>query len=129
MNAVYAALLCVFAALVSAMLRPNRPELATAVSLAAGVAAAAFCLGGVREAAYALNRLTAQADLDGDFLPLLLRAGGITLLCEFAMQLCADAGESALAGRIRLAMRVTLLAMAIPALNEALECAFQLLKI
>ena len=44
----------------------------------------------------------------------MLRAGGIALISEFAADLCMDAGEKALAGRIELAERIALTGMCIP---------------
>ena len=45
-------------------------------------------------------------------------ATGVSLVAEFAAHLCEDAGEKALAGRVELAVRVTLFAMAAPLLTE-----------
>ena len=52
---------------------------------------------------------------------LLLRTVGIALIAEFAAQLCRDSGESAMAGRISLAARVSILASALPMLTKLLR--------
>lgn len=120
MSAVYAALICIAGALISAVVRQQRPELALGVALAAGTGALMICIGDIRQAAGALGALTTAAGLDQSHAELMLRACGITLIGEFAMQVCADAGESALAGRIRLALRLATLVMALPLITDVL---------
>ena len=117
MEAVRIALLMVAAALACAAMRAQRPELAAGVALAAGTAALTMLLPGLREAAAALSLFSSASGLDGGA-ALILRATGISLIAEFAVHICEDAGEKALASRVELAVRVTLFAMAAPLLTE-----------
>ena len=107
--------LCVAAAMICAALRVQRPELATAVSLAAGLAALA-ALAAEFSASGLVSELTRL--LDRDTTSLVLRAAGVAVLSELGSQLCEDAGERALAGRIRLAARCATLALCAPMLSE-----------
>ena len=103
--------LCVAVAMICAALRMQRPELATAVSLAGGVAALAMALSDVAPVAQwqeAFRRLLGQ---DGDVAALVLKGAGIAVVSELGTQLCADAGERALAGRIALAARLATLGL------------------
>ena len=120
METVYLSLLCVGAALICAMLRPQRPEMALGVALAAGAAALMLLLPGLQSAAQVIREFSERAQGAQDGASLLLRAAGIALLAEFAQQLCEDAGEKALAGRIELGVRVALFGMAAPLLREVL---------
>lgn len=129
MNAIYAALICMAGALICAVLRAQKPEFAIAVALTTGIAALTVCIPEIKSAAEALGTLTAAAGVGGEYSQILLRACGIALIGEFAMQICTDAGESALAGRIKLAMRLALLAMAVPLLAEVLSRCVQLLSL
>ncbi len=121
MNAVYSALICVAGALVCMILRQQRPELATVAAIAAGTAALMICMPDIKKAAGALAALVNQAGIKEDYAKLLIRACGIALIAEFAEQICSDAGESALAGRIRLAARIALMVMALPLLADVLS--------
>ena len=114
MDVVKLFLLCVAAALMCAALRVTRPELAMALSIAAGVMALIWALGYVKDAVAALTALAGGAGLSGTSTGIMLRAAGVTLLGEFAAQLCRDAGEGALAGRVELGARVVLLSMSVP---------------
>ena len=112
-----AVLIGVAGALLGSLLR-RWPELRMGVAMAAGLCVLLLCLDGLREGARALGALAAQAGLAEGKAAAMLRATGIAVLVEFGVQLCRDAGESALAGRIELAGRVTLLGIALPILSE-----------
>lgn len=114
--------LCVAAALICAMLRPQRPELATGISLAVGAAALTMLALRLRAALPELEGLTALFQtMDGDAVSAMLRAAGITILAELGGQLCRDAGETALAGRIGLIARVAILALCVPVASRLVE--------
>lgn len=110
--------MCVAVAMVCAMLRPQRPELATAISLAGGLAALALLSARVGPMTGWLGALSGELSPDGDVALVVLKGAGVTLLSELGTQLCADAGESALAGRIALAARVAMLGLCAPLLSE-----------
>ena len=117
---VRAVLICVAGALLSAVLGKS-PELRMGVVIATGRCVAAFCVDGLGEGVRALVHLSDQAGLDGDHTAVMIRATGVAVLAEFGAQLCRDAGEGALAGRVELAGRVTLLGLALPLLTELTE--------
>ena len=112
--------ICAAAAVACALLRPARPELALAVALAGGVAALFALRGEIAAVAGLFSELIAGGGLNGGQGALLMRAMGIGLITDFGAGLCRDAGESALAARIELAARVTLLAMAAPLARDML---------
>ena len=55
---------------------------------------------------------------DRDITAIVLKGAGIAIVSEMGEQLCADAGESALAGRIALASRVAMLGLCAPLVGE-----------
>ena len=119
--------LLVAASFVCAALRANRPEMAVAVSVAAGGVGLALSLDDIRAAAGLIGDLSARAQLAPEGLTLLLRAAGLSLLAEFGAAICRDSGEAALAVRIEVAARLALAAMAAPLLLGVVERALALL--
>ena len=115
------AALCVATAMICAALRVQRPEMATALSLAAGVAVLAMLLGELTRAAEGLSVLRDRLGVDADIAAVLLKGAGVAVLSELGAQLCADAGETALAGRVTLAARVAMLALCAPLLTELVD--------
>jgi len=118
MPAVKAAFLCVAGALVCALMRTQKPEFRLAAALSVGLAALFLSLDGIREGVSAMRALTEQSGTGAEASSLLIRATGISLIAEFGAQLCRDADESALAGRVELAGRVALLGMCLPLLSQ-----------
>lgn len=116
MEGVQAAILCVAGALLCAALRVHRPEMATACAMATGMAALGLCVDSLSGAVQAVRTLSEESGLSDGSTQVLIRATGVALISDFASQLCRDAGESALAGRVELAGRVSLLTMAAPLL-------------
>lgn len=118
--------LCVAVAMICSAIRTMRPEMATAISLAAGltvIAMVASELGEMGQYANALRGLFSGGD---DLTAPVVKAAGIAIVAELGAQLCADAGESALAGRVTLASRVAMLGLCAPmlaGLAEALDAA------
>ena len=119
--------LCIAAALICAMLRVQRPELATVVSLAVGMAALVMLALRVRAMLPELECLTALFEsMDGEAVTVLLRAAGITIIAELGGQLCRDAGESAMAGRVALIARISILALCVPMAARLVESLYRL---
>ena len=114
--------LCVAAAFICALLRPQRPELATVIALAAGVAVVAMIIAQLKDQ---LPRLRALWDAfkgtDQDIRSAVLRGAGVALVSDFASQLCRDAGEGTLADRVTLIARVSILALCAPLVVGLLE--------
>ena len=105
MNGVLIAGVCVAAAMASVMLRRDKPEMALMIGIAAGILATGQA---VSEAWDAITGIRNLAMTEGAFSGLspLFRAGGICLIAELGMDLCEDAGEKALSGRIGLGRAV-----------------------
>lgn len=114
--------LCVAAAMICALLRAERTELATVVSLAAGVAVFAMLITQLRSGTPRLDALSkAFQSMDADIRNAVLRGAGIAVIADLGAQICRDAGETALAGRVTLIARVSILALCVPMLASLAE--------
>ena len=85
-----------------------------AVSLAVGVAALLMMSEALAPVVEGLQRFLELAALGDESGEIILRAAGIAIISEMGVQICSDAGETALAERIRLATRIVMLGMAMP---------------
>ena len=121
MAAMRAVFLCVAGALVCALMRQQKPEMRTAVAIAVGLGALFLSMEGLGSGVEMLKTLSGDAGLGEEKSLLLIRATGVALLSEFGAQLCRDAQESALAGRVELAGRAALLGMSAPLLTGLLQ--------
>lgn len=114
-------------ALAIMLVRQHRPEFATLASLAAGIISFFLLKDDLAAVVNWLEQAGTAIRAPNETVATLLKAGGMALLCEFASDLCADAGEKALAGRIDLAERVLLTAMCIPFASQMLQQMLEIL--
>ena len=114
-------LVCIAAAMICASIRMERPELATAVSVAAGVAVVLLIWQGVRQSASLSSRIQTIIGMDKALFEPVFKAAGIAVISEMGMQICSDAGEKALAGRIVLASKASMLVLCMPMLENILD--------
>ena len=121
MSAVYIFLLSVGAALICSMLRAHRPEIATIVSLASGLTALLLTGDSISEISKSIRQYAEIMNMEPEGIQVMIKAAGLTILCELGGQICSDAGENALAGRIQLACRVAILCMAMPFISQILD--------
>ena len=113
--------LCVASAMICAALRPQRPEMATAVSLAMGAAIVAMICARFSATGAWAQIVGGWLDGGGEHVGPVLRACGIAIVSELGVQVCRDAGESAMAGRILLAQRLAVLCLCAPMLGGMLR--------
>lgn len=121
MEAIRVIVLCVAAALICTLLRRHRPELATMISLAVGIGVLLMYRETMQQIVTSVKRFMDQSPIHSEYASAVRKAAGISILSELGVQICCDAGESALAGRIRLACRMIMLALALPGLNGILD--------
>ena len=74
-----------------------------------------------------LQTITTKSGINSQFLSLLLKITGIALLTEFAISICKDAGESAIASKIEIGSKVVVISMSIPLISVLLEVILKLL--
>lgn len=111
-------LLC--GALLSAVLRGQRPELAICLSLLAGALTVGVLLGQLSPLMNALRRMTLLGGVGENYLGVALRGAGICMVTQLAADTCRDAGDTALAGKAELTGRILLLLLAVPLYEQIL---------
>lgn len=64
---------------------------------------------------------------DTQFIGILLKITGISILTEYAVSICKDSGESSIANKIDFGGKVIVISMSIPVISMALESLTRLL--
>ena len=68
-----------------------------------------------------LREVLGRYQIDTAYLAVMLKVIGVAYLAQFASDLCRDAGEGAVAGKVELAGRVLILALCLPVFAAILE--------
>lgn len=119
--------LAVVALVLLVIIRQERPELATQLSMVAGLIIIVFVVWKLAGVIKVLERLALRAELNMVFLGALLKIIGIAYIAEFGTQVCRDAGENALAFKVELAGKVMILVVAVPIISTIISTVERLL--
>ena len=102
-------------------LKKANPQFALLTALATGVLLFLQICSPLGELLDLLQDMAEQAGVAEGYFDIVLKVIGIAYLSQFASQLCADAGEGAVAAKIELAGKVLIMAVSIPVLTEVLH--------
>ncbi len=109
------------------LLKQYKPEFAIYISLLAGVLILLLVMDQLTEIISLLQSLASKASINSTFLALLLKITGIAFLAEFAVSVCKDAGEGAIASKIEIGSKIIIIAMSIPIISSLLEIILKIL--
>lgn len=68
-----------------------------------------------------IKRLESVADMDAQWITVMLKAAGIGLVAQISMLICADSGNSALGKTIQILSSAAVLWLAIPLMNALID--------
>ena len=109
------------------IVRQYKPEFTLYVSLLAGVLILLFIMDKLEGIIDLLTTLSSKTAINNEFLVLLIKITGIAFLTEFAVSLCKDTGESAIASKIDMGGKVIIVSMSIPIISSLLETVVEIL--
>ena len=109
------------------ILRQYKPEFALYVSLIAGILIIALVIGKISGIIEILKSLANKSSINNPFLVLLIKITGIAILTEYAVSICKDTGEGAIANKIDFGGKVIIISMSIPIISNLLETVLKVL--
>ncbi len=74
-----------------------------------------------------INTLSNKSNISSEFIKLLIKITSISILIEFAVSICKDCGESAIAQKLDLGGKVIVISMSIPVISTMLNGLLELL--
>lgn len=109
------------------LLKQYKPEFVVYVSLIAGALIIFLVIDKLTGIVELLSNLSSKAGINNQFLGILLKITGIAFLTEFAVSICNDSGESAIANKIDLGGKIIIIAISIPIISALLELIIKIL--
>ncbi len=119
--------IAIVALIIIIILKQYRPEFAIYVSLLTGVLILFLVMDKLSGIINLLQNLSTKASVNSTFLTLLIKITGIALLSEFAVSICKDSGESAIASKIEIGSKIIIISMSIPIISSLLEVILKVL--
>ena len=115
------------ALIIVVIMKQYRPEFAIYVSLIAGAIILFLVLDKLTGVIGLLQNIASKANINSKYLGLLLKITGIAFLSEFAISICQDAGEGAIATKVEIGSKIIIIAMSIPIISSLLEVIINIL--
>jgi len=109
------------------IIKQQRPEIAVQLSLALATIIFLMVLGKINVVLNLFRDMAAKANISSMYLNTILKIIGIAYITEFGAQVCRDAGEGAVAGKIEFAGKVLVMVMAIPIIALVLDTIVRLI--
>jgi stage III sporulation protein AD len=109
------------------IVKQYRPEFALYISLIAGVLILYLAIDNLQSVINLLKQICQKSGVNSKFLGILLKMTGIAFLAEFAISICKDAGEAAIASKVELGSKAIIISMSIPIIYNLLEVILKIL--
>lgn len=109
------------------IIKQQRPELAVQLGLTLSAIIFLMVLGKLSVVLELFQDLAAKANISQLYLNTLLKIIGIAYITEFGAQVCRDAGEGAVAGKIEFAGKILVMILAVPIIALVLDTIVRLL--
>ena len=109
------------------ILKQYKPEFAIYVSIIAGVIILYLVIDKLEIVLDLLKDISSKSGINSEFLVVLLKITGIAFITEFAVNICKDSGEGAIASKIEIGSKVIIISMSIPIISSLLEVILKLL--
>ena len=103
------------------VIKQYKPEFALYISIAAGLIIFFLVMDKLSGIIDLLMNLSNKANINQDFIIILLKITGLAILREFAISVCKDAGEAAIASKIDFGAKIIMVAISIPIIASLLE--------
>lgn len=113
--------------MIATLLKEHKPEFKIYISIAVGIIIFIIAADKLKDFIYLINKLTQKVSINQEFIRILLKITGISILTEFAVSICKDSGETSIASKIDLGGKIIILSMSIPIITSLLEVLLDLL--
>jgi stage III sporulation protein AD len=115
------------ALIIIVLLKQYRPEFAIYISLLVGVLILILVMDKLNGIIQLLQSLASKTSINSSFIVLLIKITGIAFLSEFAVSICKDSGEGAIASKIEIGSKIIIVSMSIPIISSLLEIILKIL--
>lgn len=105
----------------------DSPDIKMLISLAVIILTAAEYMDSFSAVSRRLSSILDMADINREYIEILLKALGICIVSQLSADCCRDCGESALASQIETVARISLLIIALPLYTAVMDLVISLM--
>ena len=109
------------------ILKQYRPEFTMYVSILAGVIILIMLVNPISGLINLINSIASKANINTQFIKILIKITGIAILTEFAVSICNDSGETAISSKIDIGGKIIIVALSTPIIQALMETVLKVL--
>lgn len=115
-------------AVLSVFIKQYRPEAGVAISVLTGAIIIGICLPYISALTEMLKNIGDTAGINSAHIKIVLKIIGVAYICQFASDICRDAGESGTGAKIELGGKVIIMGLSMPIIYNLLELVSKIIK-
>jgi stage III sporulation protein AD len=116
-------------AIVSVLLRSTKPELSFAVTITGVIVILMFLSEGIQSTLTAFTALANIANVENGLLKILLKIVGVGYITEFGAGILNDFGSNAIADKVVLGGKLSIIALSLPIIENLLHLSQSLINL
>ncbi len=109
------------------LLKQYKPEFAIYISLLIGILILLLVMDRLSGIIQMIQSIANKSNINNEFISILLKITGIAFLSEFAISICKDSGEAAIANKIEIGTKIIIISISIPIISSLLEIILKIL--
>ena len=121
MNIISICVLALVTAVIAVMIRQKNGEIALMLSISCGVIILVSLLSQISGIISTVNSIVAVSDMNIEYIKILLKVIGVSLLTEFAVSVCKESGQQRIASNVLLSGKIMITAISLPLYSEILN--------
>ena len=119
--------IALIALIIIIMLKQYRPEYAIFISILTGILILFLVMDRLTGIINLIESIQDKFSINTQFIALLIKITGIAFLSEFAISVCKDLGEAAIASKIEIGSKIIIISMSVPIISSLLEIILKIL--
>ena len=119
--------IALIALIIIIMLKQYRPEYTIFISILTGILILFLVMDRLTGIINLIESIQDKFSINTQFIALLIKITGIAFLSEFAISVCKDSGEAAIASKIEIGSKIIIISMSVPIISSLLEIILKIL--
>ena len=119
--------IALIALIIIIMLKQYKPEYAIFISILTGILILFLVMDRLTGIINLIESIQDKFSINTQFIALLIKITGIAFLSEFAISVCKDSGEAAIAGGGEVGSKIIIISMSVPIISSLLEIILKIL--
>lgn len=119
----------IIGALLSVSLKSHRPEYALITAAATGVFVMLLIAENMLSSFEKISSIIETAGIDQKYFKAVFKVIGISYITQFGVEICRDAGESAIASKLDAAGKISIMLAALPIIGDFLNTIIKILEV